>query len=98
MAPRFSAAIRLLAVLLLALAVSPLTAPFSSAHPGQLFGTTDSLDGPMVGARKVPDEPVAGLDGRTSIVLLGRIDGRPAPRPGTGVPRGLDTRHLPLRI
>jgi hypothetical protein len=84
--------------LILALAVSPLTAPFSTAQPSQLFGTLDPDDGPLVGARKAPDEPAPGLDGARSDVLLGRMDERQHPVPGPFEPRALASLQLPLRI
>lgn len=48
---------RILAALLLALVVSPLTAPFAAGHPLDLLGGT----APHVQSKKGPDDPVVSL-------------------------------------
>lgn len=98
MPQRFSTALRVLAVLLLALAVSPLTAPFSTTSPSQLLGTTGPDDGPLVGARKAPDEPIAGLTGRPPGLVAVRVAAAPPRSIAAGAPRGLDSLHLQLRV
>lgn len=93
-----STAVRLLTVLLLALAVSPLTAPFATAYPAQLFGTADPDDGPLFGARKTADDPVAGFAGKPVLGRAGDLLDAPSPRRNAGLPRGIDSLHVPLRI
>jgi hypothetical protein len=98
MSVRTGAAFRVLTVLLLALAVSPLTAPFATAQPAQLFGTADPDDGPLFGARKAVDDPVAGLIGKHLFARLDELAGNPVSRGAEGLPRGVDSLHQPLRI
>ena len=98
MPPRFSAAIRALAVLLLALALSPLTAPFATTSPAQLFADDNAGDTPLFGARKGPDEPAPALAAPRLTCALRSDVAAPLPPAAAGQPRGLDTLHLPLRI
>lgn len=98
MSARTGAAFRVLTVLLLALALSPLTAPFATAWPAQLFGTADPDDGPLFGARKTADDPVAGLIGKHTLVRLAERAGVAGTHRREGLPRGVDSLHLPLRI
>jgi len=85
---------RLCAIALLALVVSPLTAPFSAGHPLDLLGGAAA----HIQSKKAPDEPVvaagiapvafAPLDVVTSAVV------RTTPRPHDGA----HSHTVPLRL
>ena len=69
MGARYSAAVRLLGLALLVLAVSPVTAPFSTFDLiGLLSGS--SATSSSLHAKKVADEPVSDIDGQPTVVAI----------------------------
>lgn len=85
---------RLCALFLLVLAASPLTAPFSTGHPLDLFGGSTA----HVQSKKAPDDPIVSLaipfDSSTTELSIAA----PIVRPRAGRIRGVDALHLPLRL
>lgn len=98
MGHRFSAVLRLCAVAMLVLAVSPTTAPFSTADPAADFGGGFSQGELLVQAKKAPDEQAAACGPPPArLVTLNVAADYPHVLPAGRV-RGRDTHHLPLRI
>ncbi len=85
---------RLCAIALLALVVSPLTAPFSAGHPLDLLGGAAA----HVQSKKAPDEPVvaAGISpvAFTPLDVVISAVVRPTPRPYDGA----HSHTVPLRL
>lgn len=85
---------RLCALFLLVLAASPLTAPFSTGHPLDLFGGTTA----HVQSKKAPDDPIVSLaipfDPSTAEVSASILSFKLP----VSQARGLDALHLPLRL
>jgi len=98
MIPRFGARPRLCGILLLALAVSPVTAPFSTFDPGLLFHDPAPQGGAILQAKPASsDEPVAAAGGIFDFrVRLETAPSRPAG--STGSPRTRVLDNPPLRI
>jgi len=96
MGPRYSAAVRLLGLALLVLAVSPVTAPFSTFDlVGLLTGTPQAAS--SLQSKKIADEPASELGGQSPLVgidltwsALCALDDRPR---GTHI-----LLDIPLRI
>jgi hypothetical protein len=96
MTSRYSAAVRLLGLALLVLAVSPVTAPFSTFDlVGLLTGTPQAAS--SLQTKKIADEPSAELGGQSPLVgidlawsVIRALDDRPG---GTRV-----LLDIPLRI
>lgn len=85
---------RLCAFVLLVLAASPLTAPFSAGHPLDLLGGSAA----HVQSKKAPDDPIVSV-GTDAISLTGDTTvTTEVPRTPTGRDRGIDALHLPLRL
>lgn len=85
---------RLCAILLLALAASPLTAPFSAGHPLDLLGG----DAAHLQSKKAPDEPAAGFLPGPAILSVCAA-GAPLTRASIESRcRGLDALSIPLRL
>ncbi len=63
MKPRFGTIPRLCIILLLVLAVSPLTAPFSTCDPAVLFHDPAPAGSTVLHAKPLSDDPVVGLGG-----------------------------------
>ena len=67
MGPRYSAAVRLLGLALLVLAVSPVTAPFSTFDlVGLLTGTSQAAS--SLQTKKIVDEPASEAGGQSPLV------------------------------
>lgn len=85
---------RLCALFLLVLAASPLTAPFSTGHPLDLFGGTTA----HVQSKKAPDDPIVSL----AILFHANAAQTWAPvraaGPRVSQIRGVDALDLPLRL
>jgi hypothetical protein len=85
---------RLCALFLLVLAASPLTAPFSTGHPLDLFGGAAS----HVQSKKAPDDPIVSLAVPLDAIITERwISITTVPRL-IGQARGVDALLLPLRL
>lgn len=63
MTPRFDARLRLCGILLLVLAISPVTAPFSTFDPGLLFHESAPQAGAILQAKPASSEPIASAGG-----------------------------------
>jgi hypothetical protein len=85
---------RLCALCLLVLAASPLTAPFSTGHPLDLFGGTTA----HVQSKKAPDDPIVSLAVPLDAMTTGSWAAINAVPPLVGQARGVDALHLPLRL
>lgn len=85
---------RFCALLLLALVVSPLTAPFSAGHPLDLLGGPSA----HVQSKKAPDDPVVSL-GTTVVAFtslsIARDESTPVP---TGNLPHVHAHSTPLRL
>lgn len=97
MPSRFGACLRLCGILLLALAISPLTAPFSTLDPGLFFGDDTPHTGAILQAKPASSEPIASAGGTFEFrVRLAPVASRPV-----GGDSATRTRILfdpPLRI
>lgn len=82
------------ALFLLVLAASPLTAPFSTGHPLDLFGGSAS----HVQSKKAPDDPIVSLAIPFDSLTTQLSTVAPTVRPRAGQVRGVDALHLPLRL
>lgn len=82
------------ALLLLALAISPLTAPFSAGHPLDLFGGSAA----QLQTKKAPDEPLVTLPVVVPVFATDLLDLSPDDPRVTGRPAGLPSLDLPLRL
>jgi hypothetical protein len=97
MRSRYSTIVRMLGLALVVLAVSPVTAPFSTIDLiGILTGAKPS-DGTSLQSKKAPDEPVCEADGQPTLVVLpdfwlGAVPVR------VSCSRCRSALHLPLRI
>jgi len=85
---------RLCALVLLALAASPLTAPFSAGHPLDLLGGATA----HVQSKKAPDDPIVSVGIDAISLTADTTVTTEAPRTRTGRDRGIDAIHLPLRL
>lgn len=85
---------RLCTLFLLVLAASPLTAPFSTGHPLDLFGGTTA----HVQSKKAPDDPIVSLAVPFDAIITESWASIPTCRPLVGQARGVDALHLPLRL
>ena len=85
---------RFLVVTLLALMVSPLTAPFSAGHP------LDLLDGKAthVQSKKGPDDPVVSLSIATVVLIAGAVVAVDITSVEGGPDVAPHTHALPLRL
>jgi hypothetical protein len=94
---RSSVVVRVFVVSLLTLAVSPVTAPFSTLDLHDLFGSTPTHGTPIVHSKPAPDEAVPNVGGRADVpVVRGAIG-----HLGTGAlrqTRGSAPLRVPLRI
>jgi hypothetical protein len=81
------------ALLLLALAISPLTAPFSAGHPLDLFG-----DAAHVQTKKAPDEPLVSLPSVVPSFASEEVVPSDAAQLPTNGATGLIQLDLPLRL
>ncbi|HEY0873828.1 MAG TPA: hypothetical protein VGD94_10180 [Vicinamibacterales bacterium] len=70
MTPRYSTIVRILGMALLVLAVSPVTAPFSTLDLVGLLSESTTAANPSLNTKKAPDDPVAHVDGRTTFVII----------------------------
>jgi hypothetical protein len=96
MGTRYSAAVRLLGLTLLVLAVSPVTAPFSTFDLiGLLNGSASATS--SLQTKKAADEPAAEVTGRPDIVSADPNWSR-APLFGERVLGSRLLRDIPLRI
>lgn len=97
MPSRFGALIRLCGVLLLVLAVSPATAPFSTFDPGVFFHESAPQTGAILQAKPAHDDPVAAAGAIFLYrVRLERADRRQGA--GASAPRTRIVLDPPLRI
>ena len=64
--------LRVLGVALLLLAISPVTAPFSTCDLSQLLGNPVQAGGPVVQAKAAPDEPVPTLGSIATLLVDAR--------------------------
>lgn len=96
MGSRYSAAVRLLGLALLVLAVSPVTAPFSTFDlVGLLNGSSSSSS--SLQAKKVADEPVSEVPGQPPAVSAD-LNWSRAPHFGERGAGSHRLREIPLRI
>ena len=94
---RYRTAVRVLGLLLLVLAVSPVTAPFSTCDLVAILGGGATTAGTSLQPKASPDEPAADVDGAAVAVS---VPHRSIPQqlatPADG--HGCCTHNLPLRI
>jgi hypothetical protein len=97
MTSRYSTVVRMLGLALLLLAVSPVTAPFSTFDlVGLLCGTTAPAGGSLNG-KKAPEEPAAEAGGRLTPVIVQDFWARVLPH-GLELAGGRASLQVPLRI
>ena len=72
MKARSGIVVRSLGLVLLALTVSPVTAPFSTFELFELFGDATAPTASSIQSKKAPEEPASAIDGPTALV---RLDG-----------------------
>lgn len=85
---------QILGIVLILLAVSPVTAPFLTFGLGSVPGQTDS---PAIQAKKAPADSAAAVFGPASLSLADA--GLDAPTPVRAMPiRTCKPAHVPLRI
>jgi hypothetical protein len=88
---------RLCVILLLLLAVSPVTAPFSTCDLLDLFGGCASSGGPVLHSKSTPDEPVPGGGGGSAPQVPGAVSGVRVLE-SVAQPRWRVALYIPLRI
>ena len=93
---RYSAAVRLLGLALLVLAVSPVTAPFSTVDLIGLLNGSPSASSTLQ-AKKVADEPASEVNGQPAVVSA-PLDWSRAPLFGERPAGSRLLRDIPLRI
>ena len=70
MARRYSTIVRIFGLLLLVLAVSPVTAPFSTIDLVGLLSESTAASNASFNTKKAADEPAAHVDGRSTFVII----------------------------
>ena len=96
MASRYSAAVRLLGLALLVLAVSPVTAPFSTFDLIGLLNGSPSASSSLQ-SKKVADEPASEVNGEPAVVSAA-LDWLRTPLFGERPTGSRLLRDIPLRI
>lgn len=98
MTPREGLFVRLLGIALLLLAVSPLTAPFSTCDPLDLFGGGATVPvSTSVHAKTVADEPAADVSGPIGLLPVLLYGGMVQSRTVSSTP-ALCPLDIPLRL
>jgi len=88
---------RLCVIALLLLAVSPVTAPFSTCDLLDLLGGPPSTGGAVLQSKTTSDEPVSGVGG-SLVVRMARASTGLTVLQSVARPRPRDAFHVPLRI
>ena len=96
MGSRYSAAVRLLGLALLVLAVSPVTAPFSTFDLIGLLNGNASANSSLQ-TKKVADEPASEVNGQPTVVSAD-LNWSRAPLLGERAAGSRFLRDIPLRI